>query len=1672
MTLEYTPATTVMTSLDRVWEALDRGGWKPARRGNQFKALCPVHGDAQPSLSVRYDSVAGKVMMHCFGCGEAFNLHDVCGALGLTVSDLFDAPLPADRRSRTNTPRPKRPSLPPRLTQDELAPATPDLTGATWTQVKVYEYVDDNGVVQQRVHREETTVDGKRHKRFTQSYRGANGRWVKRKPATFAPLLYNLAAIRAAVAAGADVWLLEGEKDADSAIDEGLAATTNAGGATAFPAELLEQFRGSRVNLVVDNDAAGAQRAAAVGAQLAELGIPARILLPNLDDRKADFTDHMDAGGTVDSLVEISVDDARALVAASEADKLVNGRTSIAVCLKEATAQLEQTQQDRGTSEQHAEAWARESLNRLERVKAIDPDLDDAPLAPRGRDALTEYKALLAEGARIARDTYITAGLDVPQAVASALTLLRPDVDTTEPAEVVETTPAPPINPGAGGGGGGVFFGNGDEEQRPEKRPHIHGTDYAVVNGQTVLVKYVPADDGQGFTEKYYRVMRGWAQVQSVAIEDDGTDSEIARPPHLYVIQFFRWVLNERGYPVRDPETGQIKTETKTLKYTEDQIRDGSWSTALPWPGFLESQSRRGRDQAWDAMSSISPPSDHSIVHTTVGWRDAETGPYFVHAAGAIAKGGAVDVEVDVEKTSEIYAMPEPTTDRDALRQAWIDGTISLRESELPARVVAPLLGHAWTAPVMPGPIILHLVGGFASYKSSHSRLAVQYFAPNLTYMTKGLISGAAGGATTIGLQRTLSSISHMPVIVDDFAPDGDAKGAIRRISALGRTVFNGIGRLRGKQRGGAEADRPIVASIITSGELSAQGSADSRIVNLPLDPATVKDGGEIFGRLESRHNRYARATIGAALVQWVAGRRDQLVEDFTQAEEDVDHRLCTQTYWRNRIPRQSGHNGLHDRLVQSAVTLDRGIVIMLMMLRDLDVITADEAKDFYSWARDGIAEAISLQDSSASDPAEQLMEYLREAIANGNAHLSGIDGAVPDDAAALGWVDQSTGMHPQWRPNGQRIGIINGDRLYLLPTTVISVANQMSQRADEAFSETKVSLASSLQSHGWLVTDAAGKRSVNRRIGRTMQQRVWDIPLWALLGQNPDDNGPVDEGRDGGDAPEGGFPALFDDEGPTDFPHPDAPEIPVEDPAAAPTAPAPAAPAPAATAPVGSNSAATTPAPAAARDETFRAPLGVLHTDGLWLSNGELIRINGQLEHAGQLARLATDINLGTRINQGTNGARKTERGQIYLTTDAALALGLPLDTLPDGTDSDFPKMLRDATKGHPFITKATEAGFTLTGDGSMAGSIDVWREDDRSVGAHITLLAAQNYAFVGTILDGDPDPATIARRLGKFTAALKFPYRSSAGTTGTKLMTALLPRDKRDEIYYPQDKPTTIKDQMMAEGDYNWQRRLVGAELEHQWVHGFDRGGSYLAAASTDVGIGAPTHYAGPLQFTKATNKPGYWLITVPESGSWQIPNIFAPSGIVREGFIGSQIWVTTPTLELAAEMDIDVEIHEAWLWDQHGKVFESWYKRVRDARTALDTADPDDRAARDLLKIMYAAAIGMLDFRGDHDTLAVWAPHRHDMIVAKSRANIIRRVLRNAETSGRWPVAIEKDTVVYTSDTIEAADAWPGDPKWFGRGLGQYKYEGTDTLEHHAQFLTGEGSYKGKKHLDELI
>ncbi len=52
---------------------------------DSWLARCPAHDDRGPSLTIR-QADDGKVLVHCFtGC----SVHDVVGAVGMEISDLF-----------------------------------------------------------------------------------------------------------------------------------------------------------------------------------------------------------------------------------------------------------------------------------------------------------------------------------------------------------------------------------------------------------------------------------------------------------------------------------------------------------------------------------------------------------------------------------------------------------------------------------------------------------------------------------------------------------------------------------------------------------------------------------------------------------------------------------------------------------------------------------------------------------------------------------------------------------------------------------------------------------------------------------------------------------------------------------------------------------------------------------------------------------------------------------------------------------------------------------------------------------------------------------------------------------------------------------------------------------------------------------------------------------------------------------------------------------------------------------------------------------------------------------------------------------------------------------------------------------------------------------------------
>jgi hypothetical protein len=474
-------------------------------------------------------------------------------------------------------------------------------------------------------------------------------------------------------------------------------------------------------------------------------------------------------------------------------------------------------------------------------------------------------------------------------------------------------------------------------------------------------------------------------------------------------------------------------------------------------------------------------------------------------------------------------------------------------------------------------------------------------------------------------------------------------------------------------------------------------------------------------------------------------------------------------------------------------------------------------------------------------------------------------------------------------------------------------------------------------------------------------------------------------------------------------------------------------------------------------------APAAVLHTDGLWLSDGTNITFDEPIVHVGQVAELAYTHHIGYQLTP-----KFAEPGQIWITEDACEAFGVDVEAI---SRHDRAKSLRQLTEGIDFVTLAVQEGWSLGGGGEdpAAHRLGTWtrvyREGKR--GVMIALIPGMGASRDEMpILTDDPTPAQVARRLQLLADALRFPWKINAGVTAVDLMLQTRtktwsPQEWKTVVFAPSttSPPFGIGD---VESDFDWSRPPTAEEGQRRYLHAYDRGGSYVAGiAGLELPIGPPTHHPEGAAFDVKT--PGYWLTEIPDSNDWRMPYVLNPRGIQ---FTGPK-WVTTPTLERAIALGYQPKILEAWTWPQHGRVLLGWYERFRDASGALDTEDPDAQAARNQAKVIRTHGIGIIGSDEHLKGKTAYSPERRLHVLAKAKANIAYRLHQIGEKTGRWPLAVATDTVVYASDDPDPVSAWPGDPATFGRGFGQYKPEGSALLTEHLDYLTGR-DYRGKRDL----
>ena len=466
----------------------------------------------------------------------------------------------------------------------------------------------------------------------------------------------------------------------------------------------------------------------------------------------------------------------------------------------------------------------------------------------------------------------------------------------------------------------------------------------------------------------------------------------------------------------------------------------------------------------------------------------------------------------------------------------------------------------------------------------------------------------------------------------------------------------------------------------------------------------------------------------------------------------------------------------------------------------------------------------------------------------------------------------------------------------------------------------------------------------------------------------------------------------------------------------------------------------ATTTTPGA-----FAAAAAVVDATGIHLSNGERLPLP-QIRHLGDLAQLGYELRLGTQVVEQSRAARgHADPGVVVVSGDVAEQLGITTRGLPrDGAEKGT--AFAAAHTDHPALRAALEDGWSVAErvGTDLRGWTKMWRPGQASV--YVTFADL----LPPSVRTGDADAATLARRLGLFSQVLGTGYHLSQHATGLDLMRRLRVKASSEFVVHTPPRPALA----LGDPDLNWSRPPMADEAQLTYVHAYDRGGAHLAGvAGLELPVGEPTEFPEGRKFDPRL--PGYWYVEIPAtSNDWRFPHPLFKGLRTRE-----LDWVTTPTLALANELGYELEVRQAWVWEQHARVLDPWYKRISAARTATDDeTDPDLAAVRTMLKELYTRTIGMMGSRTHAEGTDTFYPERRHHIVAKARANLLRRIVQIGQDTGTWPLAVKTDTIVYASDEPDPIKAWPGDPKHLGRGLGQFKVEGTGLLVDQLPHLEG--------------
>ena len=249
--------------------------------GDRFQASCPCHRDKEPSLSIK--AAGDKYLLHCHaGC----DTKDILSAVGLKYSDV-DSNI--------------QPSGAERASKEKWAFYLENLVGDNYKVKARYDYQSERGEYLYSNIR----LENDSGKTFRQGV--IEGERINLSLSGVERTLYNLPRIVKTIRTYKDkypVYIVEGEKDAETLKKLGLYNVTTAGGSGSWRSEFSKYFVGADVVILPDNDQPGLRSADSLVRELKPFA--SRVTVCTVSDApKGDATDFIEAGHTKAELLNM-----------------------------------------------------------------------------------------------------------------------------------------------------------------------------------------------------------------------------------------------------------------------------------------------------------------------------------------------------------------------------------------------------------------------------------------------------------------------------------------------------------------------------------------------------------------------------------------------------------------------------------------------------------------------------------------------------------------------------------------------------------------------------------------------------------------------------------------------------------------------------------------------------------------------------------------------------------------------------------------------------------------------------------------------------------------------------------------------------------------------------------------------------------------------------------------------------------------------------------------------------------------------------------------------------------------------------------------------------------------------------------------------------------------------